>query len=166
MEESIVHHERSLSLEPNHQYTNLFLAYMWAYADDHQRATQALATARQLIGEDPMLTSTEALIQARAGEPEAALVTITRALEQLDSHGSPVHTHHIWHGAAAVYAQIGMSVEALDMIDNSIKGGLPNYPLFRTDPHFSGIREEPAFQSMLSGLKRDWKDYQREFGAQ
>ena len=166
MEESIVHHERSMSLEPNHQYTNLFMAYMWAYSGELERAYQALAAARQLIGEDPMLTSTEALIQARAGEPEAARVTITRALEQLESHGSPVHTHHIWHGAAAVYAQIGMTAEALDMVDKTIKGGLPNYPLFRTDPHFSSIREEPAFQSMLSGLKRDWQDYQREFSAQ
>jgi TolB-like protein/lipoprotein NlpI len=164
MEASIVHHERSLMLEPNHQYTNLFFALMWAYAEDLPRANQALAAARQLIGEDPMLTSTEAVIHASAGEAEAARVTITRALEQLESHGSPVHTHHIFHGAAAVYAKIGMTAEALAMIDKTINSGLPNYPMFRGDPHFADIREEPAFQSMLSGLQRDWTDYHREFG--
>jgi len=42
--------------------------------------------------------------------------------------------------------------------------GLPNYPLFRDDPHFATLHNHPEFLRLLAGLKREWEFYKREFG--
>jgi hypothetical protein len=42
--------------------------------------------------------------------------------------------------------------------------GLPNYPVFREDPHFHSLRKRPEFLSLMTELKREWEGYRQEFG--
>ena len=41
--------------------------------------------------------------------------------------------------------------------------GLPNYPLFRSDPYFDSIRDHPEMKSLMSELESDWREFRREF---
>jgi len=43
---------------------------------------------------------------------------------------------------------------------------LPNYPLFRNEPHFESVREEPEMKLLLAELEDQHAEFRREFGAQ
>jgi hypothetical protein len=43
--------------------------------------------------------------------------------------------------------------------------GLPNYVLFRDDPHFDSLRQRSRFVRLLADLKREWEGYRKECGG-
>ncbi|MFQ5778866.1 MAG: hypothetical protein ACE5IP_12750, partial [Terriglobia bacterium] len=65
---------------------------------------------------------------------------------------------------AAAYAVIGKPTQAINLLRKASRTGLPNYPLFRDDPHFQSLRNHPQFVRLLADLKRQWEGYKREFG--
>ena len=76
-----------------------------------------------------------------------------------------LHTHHMWHTAAAAYAVLGKPAPAIRLLKKAASLGLPNYTMFRDDPHLVSLHDEPQFSKLLAGLKRELAGYQREFGA-
>jgi len=75
-----------------------------------------------------------------------------------------LHTHHLWHTAAAAYALIDKPSSAVALLRRAGAQGLPNYPAFRDDPLLKSLHTQKAFRGLLAKLKLEWEGYRREFG--
>jgi predicted Zn-dependent protease len=125
------YHARALAIDGAHTWSLVFYPVIPLYAGALADAERKLASAREVKGDDPWLTSCEALLCAKRGEAAKAEQLLACALR-----GKPLfHTHHMWHTAAATYALLGKSDRALSLLERAAAFGLPNYTLFRDDPH-------------------------------
>jgi len=156
------YYTRGLAIDPSHLWGNLFAAIAPLYWGNFERAEPAIRKARQVLPGEPMLDSCEALLWARRGERRKAEPALRRALK---GSKSVLHTHHNWHAAAAAYAAIGKSTEAIAWLKKAGGFGLPNYPAFRDDPFFQPLHNHPQFLRLMASLKKEWTSYQREFGG-
>jgi adenylate cyclase len=152
---------RCLEHAPALAMAHLVHGALWAYLDELERAERALATARGLLGEEPMLDASEALVWAKRGDEERALSALARAARGKPSLG---HDHHANHYAAAAYAVLGRRTDAIEQLRIASRTGLPNHPLFSTDPHLASLQEEPAMRQLLAVLAESDVEFRAEFG--
>lgn len=160
-EEAADYQARALSLDPTHFFAQMFQPTVLLYLDDLAGAESALGTARQLAGDDPLLDGNEALLWAKRGEAERAEEALTGAPWDRPSVS---HHHHAWHYAAAACALLERPSEAIGKLRDAAGAGLPNFPTFRDDPHFVGLRAEPDMANLLADLEREWRGYRQDFG--
>ena len=59
---------------------------------------------------------------------------------------------------------LGNPARAIALLRKASSTGLPSYPVYREDPHFHSLREQPEFLSLMGKLKREWEGYRQEFG--
>jgi predicted Zn-dependent protease len=149
-EEADAYHARALAMDAAHIWTNVFYPVIPLYRGALADAERKIAAARQLQGDDPWLRSCEALLWAKRGEAAKAEQLLATALRR-----KPLfHTHHMWHTAAATYATLGKHPRALSLLVRAAAFGLPNFTLFRDDPHFGPLQALPGFQQLLVRLQR------------
>lgn len=160
-EEAEEYQARALAIDPTQIWANLFQPSVLIHQGELDRAQQSIRTAEQLLGSDSMLGSLEALVWARRGESSKAEAILKRALTDTKTKA---HIHHAWHNAGCVYALLGKPNEAVEWLAKATEMGLPNYPLYRDDPHLEPLRGDLGYQRLLADLKREWEDYRREFG--
>lgn len=119
--------------------------------------------ARKMLPEESTVDSVEALLHANLGEHGKARSLVEQALQR----GKPLlHSHHLWHNAAGVYAVIGDAPSALRWLRQAAQMGLPNYPLFALDPHLRPLEGHQEFQQLMAQVKADWLAHQRVFANQ
>jgi len=160
-EEAKEYFARTLRLEPTHVWGNIFFPGVHLYSGRLDRAEEKIRIATQLVPKDPLVAGWEALLWAKRGETRKAEQAARRTL----SHQRVLtYSHHAYHAVAAAFAVIGNPARALSVLKKAAGTGLPNYPLFRDDPHFATLRNHPEFLRLLAGLKREWEFYKREFG--
>lgn len=152
----------ALAADPGHHFAQIFHPTVLLYQDDLTGAESALRVAKQLLKDDPLLDGNEALLWAKRGDAERAGAAIARARADRPSVS---HSHHAWHYAAAAHAVLGEHGEAIDLLKDAVAAGLPNYSLFRDDPHLDGLREESEMIALLSELERERDGYRTEFGS-
>jgi TolB-like protein/tRNA A-37 threonylcarbamoyl transferase component Bud32/Tfp pilus assembly protein PilF len=152
---------RALSLDPSSLWANLFSPMVPLYGPNPESAMGMLSTAQQIVPGDALLMSWEGLLWAKRGVPRKAERLVQKALK---IGKSVLHTHHMWHTAAATYATIGKPAEAVHLLTRAGRTGLPNYPLFRDDPHFKPLAAYAPFLRLLGNLKKETEAYRREFG--
>ncbi len=75
------------------------------------------------------------------------------------------HIHHTWHHAALACSILGQTQKATEYLRRAATTGFPNYPLFRDDPLLGPAQKDPEMKQLLSGLKQDWKSFQKEFSG-
>ncbi|MGB0036493.1 MAG: protein kinase [Candidatus Acidiferrales bacterium] len=153
--------DRALRLDPSNLWANLFAPNVPLYGPSPEDAVALIHTARQVVPGDPLVTSWEGLLWARRGESRKAQELIRKALKV---GKSVLHTHHMWHVSAAVYATLGKPAQAVSLIERAGRTGLPNYPVFRDDPYFESLQKFPPFLRLLAKLKKETEGYRREFG--
>ena len=154
--------KRALNMDRASLWANVFFPTMYIYRGELDKAVEKIQSAREVLSDDPWLTGCEALVWAKRGEFRRAGQFLRRALHAGKTF---LHTHHLWHTAAAVYALIGKPAQAVTWLQRAARMGLPNYPVFRDDIHFKGLQSHPQFVHLLAGLKKEWDDYRREFGS-
>src|SRR6266436_4925433 len=160
-DEAEEYHLRAFHVDPTNIWAHLFHPTIALYRGQLEEAAERIRVARQLLPDDPWLRSCEALLWAKRGEIGKAEELAHRALRG----GKPLlHTHHMFHTAAAVDALLGKPARAIALLRKASGTGLPNYPVFREDPHFHSLRERPEFLSLMAELKREWEGYRQEFG--
>jgi non-specific serine/threonine protein kinase len=153
--------KQTVARDPNHLYGNMFLATSLLYVDELDKAEAAIKRGTEVVGEDAMLTVSEALLWAKRGEPERTVESLETALEHRPSFS---HAHHTYHYAAAAYAIIGDGASAVRELTRAANDGLPNYPAFLQDRHFTALREREDFRRLLADLKTRWVAFKAEFG--
>ncbi len=153
------YNDRALRMDSAHLWANIFAPTAPLYRNDLNKAEQKIRAAMQMVPADPMLIGCEALLWAKRGERRKAEQTVQRALRGK----SFLHTHHTMHLAAGAYAIIGKTSEAVALLAKATQTGLPNYSLFRDDPHFQSLATERSFIQLLRSLKVEWNRYRREF---
>jgi predicted Zn-dependent protease len=156
------YYARALAIDTTHMWATINYPVAPLYRGALEDAEHKIAIARQVQPQDPWLQSCEALLWAKRGEPRKA----TRMLSHALSGKKPLfHTHHMWHTAAAAYALMGEGTRAISLLERAASFGLPNYTLFRDDPHFRGLHELPRFRKLMARLKRDHRAYVADFDS-
>lgn len=152
---------RALSVDPLHIWGNGFSPGPSLYEGRLAEAEERIKLARQVLANDPWLTSCEAVLWAQRGERKKAEALAAKSLKPMKAF---LHTHHLWHNAAGAYALIGKPATAIALLRRAGAQGLPNYPAFRDDPLLKPLHSEAAFRALLAKLKKEWESYVREFG--
>ena len=106
--------------------------------------------------QDPggVVTSTRAILHAKAGEARAAEKDIARAVQVGEGFG---HFHHTAHNIASAYALLHQPGPAVQWLRRAADDGLPCYPLFEKDPNLDNLREDPGFIALMVDLKARWE---------
>jgi len=152
---------RALSVDPTHIWGNGFSPGPSLYEGRLAEAEERIKLARQVLANDPWLTSCEAVLWAKRGERKKAEALAAKSLKPMKAF---LHTHHLWHNAAGAYALIGKPAKAIALLRRAGAQGLPNYPAFRDDPLLNPLHSETAFRTLLAKLKKEWESYVSEFG--
>jgi len=153
---------RALRIDPANLWGNGLWPTALLYAGRLAEAEEKIHMARQVLQDDPWLVSCEALLWAKRGERRKAETLLRRSLRPVKTF---LHTHHLWHNAAAAYALIDKPAAAVSLLRRASALGLPNFPAFRDDPHFQSLQTYASFRALLAKLKREWADYEKEFGG-
>jgi serine/threonine protein kinase/tetratricopeptide (TPR) repeat protein len=151
---------RALSVDPEHIWGRGFSPSVALYEGRLEEAEERIKAARQVLANDPWLTSCEAVLWAQRGERKKAAGLARKALLPVKAF---LHTHHLWHNAASAYALIGEPKKAIALLAKAGALGLPNYPAFRDDPLLKSLHAHKAFENLLISLKQEWVSYRREF---
>ena len=152
---------RALSVDRAHIWANGFSPNVALYEGKLNEAEEKIKLARHVLADDPWLVSCEALLWAQRGERKKAEALARKSLQPVKAF---LHTHHLWHTAAAAFALIDQPSRAIALLSRAGAQGLPNYPAFRDDLLLKSLYTQKAFRELLAKLKREWESYRREFG--
>jgi len=152
---------RALSVDRAHIWANGFSPNVALYEGKLNDAEEKIKLARHVLANDPWLVSCEALLWALRGERKKAEALARKSLQPAKAF---LHTHHLWHTAAAAYALIDKPAKSIALLRRAGAQGLPNFPAFRDDPLLKSLHTQKAFRTLLAKLKREWESYQQEFG--
>jgi tetratricopeptide (TPR) repeat protein len=153
---------RAISADPAGIFVNALSQSHLLMAGQLERAAARIESVSQKFPGDSSVLASESLLWALRGEKRKAGVSLAKALRP--GGKTMLHSHHMWHTAAAAYAVLGKPAPAISLLRKCIALGLPNYPAFRDDPHLQSLHNHGPFIRMMDGLKREWKEYRREFG--
>ncbi|MGC1187648.1 MAG: protein kinase [Candidatus Acidiferrales bacterium] len=154
-------YQQALALEPGLVHANIVAPLPSIYLGELEKAREKLRKARQMIPEEPQLTSLEGLILAREGDFKRAEEL---ADEAVASKRSLVHLHHSSHCAAGVYAMCSKPDKAMAELKRCAETGLPNHRAFEIDPCLRSLHNHPEFIALMRDLRRDYKVLEEEFG--
>lgn len=153
--------DRALAVDPAHPWANLFHPTIALYGGELELAERQLVRTRQVMGDDSMVVSCEALLWAKRGDEARARPLIEAAR---NDEKSLLHTHHAQHNLAAACALIGETETAIEQLRLAAGSGLPNFPTFRADPHLDALRGNPDFDALMVDLEARWHAFRRDFG--
>jgi TolB-like protein/cytochrome c-type biogenesis protein CcmH/NrfG len=153
--------DRALRYDPVNIWANVFQPTVLIYAGKLDGAQARIRAAQNALPGDPWLISCEALLSVLRDERAKATRLVGLALH---AKAKPLlHTHHMWHTAAATLALLGKSTPAIELLEKAGGFGLPNYELFRDDKFLQGLRGKQRYERLLAKLKREDDRYRREF---
>jgi serine/threonine-protein kinase len=155
------HFHRALTHNPSNLLVLVLHPVLSIYAHQLDTAEQRIRAGEKQVPGDSMLLASEALLWAKRGEERRADRALRAALK---SRKGILHAHHTHHYAAAAATLLGRKSEALALLKRAAKHGLPNYPLFRDDPHFRPLHGYAPFENLLKELKKEYDAFRREFG--
>jgi TolB-like protein/tetratricopeptide (TPR) repeat protein/predicted Ser/Thr protein kinase len=153
---------RALSADPAAVWPNIFFPTIPLYLGRPADAVEKVRVARQMLPDEPALTSVDAMIAAHQGDFAMAEKLADEALQ---APHSLLHTHHLWHNAAAAFAMSGKPEKAMPLLERCAHNGLPNYLLFGSDPHLRALHNRPEFLEFMKKLSREHKQHCEEFGS-
>ncbi len=154
--------DRAVALNPAAIWPNVLAPMASLFGNRLDRAAEMIRAGLKVMPGDCSLISCEALLWVKRGERRRGVLLMQKALR---GGKTLLHTHHLWHNAAAAYALLGKPAPAVALLRKCAATGLPNYPAFRDDPHFAALHNHPPFLRLMAALKKEWTSYQREFGG-
>jgi len=153
--------DRALRYDPVNIWANVFQPTVLIYAGKLDRAEARIRAAQNTLPGDSWLISCEALLSVLRGERAKAARLVHLALH---AKTKPLlHTHHMWHTAAATLALLGKVTPAIELLEKAGSFGLPNYELFRDDKLLQTLKGKQRYERLLTKLKREGDAYRREF---
>jgi TolB-like protein len=71
--------------------------------------------------------------------------------------GRPVTDHHVSYRMATAYAQLARPREAVHWLGRTVDTGFPCYPWFTKDTLLDPVRQDPAFQALMTDQRAQWE---------
>jgi tetratricopeptide (TPR) repeat protein len=121
-----------------------------------QEASTLIEEYLRSTPQDPggVVTSTRAILHAKAGKLREAERDIARAVQVGEGFG---HFHHTAHNIASAYALLHRPALAVQYLRRAADDGLPCYPLFQNDPQLASLRQDPGYIALMAELKAQWE---------
>jgi len=141
------------SVSPESKYVSWFLPQPALLTGDFDLAERLLRESLERFPGEPLLISMEGLLHAFRGNSRAALDCAQRACRFPHSFG---HTHHTYYQLAGIHAVLGDTAQGMQWLERSVESGFPCWTFFRLDPSLSNLRPLPEFQSLTSGLEKEF----------
>ena len=141
------------SASPESKYVCWYLPQPALLMGDFDLAGRQLRESLERFPGEPLLVTMEGLLQAFRGNSGAALDCAQRACRFPDSFG---HTHHTYYQLAGIHAVLGDTAQAMQWLERSVESGFPCWTFFRIDPSLTNLRLLPEFQSLTSGLEKEF----------
>ena len=161
-EEAYELNSRALSAQPAALWPNMWSPTIALHLGRVSEAMEKIRVARRILPNEPLLAAVEGLAAAHEGDFSRTEQLADAALEQEQSR---LHTHHLWHIAASGYAMCAKPEKAISLLQRCAEMGLPNYPLFCSDPHLRSLLDRSDFRDWMATLRREHELSRREFGA-
>ena len=136
------------------QPTQAFEALNLLYLKQSQKAIELLINNLENDPNNPNLNSVYAIILAEKGQYIEAEQRKVIAIENSRDY---IHAHHIYYNVGVASALMNKKQEAVNWLDKAAKTGLPNYPLFNSDPYLKNLKEYWEFQDLIKELKEKWE---------
>jgi TolB-like protein/tetratricopeptide (TPR) repeat protein len=160
---SAEHYARALELEPNGVLNHLLAPVAVLYGGRLEEARLAIDKSRHMFPGESFFLGMEAIMAGIEGDHRRAEILADEAAR---STYSMTHTHHTWHYCAAAYALSCKPEKAIHELERCAAMGLPNYRLFEADPYLRPLRKEPAFNELLTNVRREHDSIRDEFGLE
>jgi TolB-like protein len=148
--EAIVQYRRALEIDPDFKGANRSLVQVYETNGMYLEAIDQMAVLRRLEGWplERIISRTEALRDAfkRSGAPGYWQKRVEFANEFQGSQSSETIFF-----LAQLYTTVGNKMQALDILENSLKSGKHNKTLVRikTNPVLAPLRSEPRFKDLV-----------------
>ena len=110
------------------------------------------AVSRQASTQPSDWPSVRAILAAAAGRNDEARTAIAEAVRAGVSANS--HFHHAAYNIAAAWALLGQRDSALAWLERTASDGMPNYPLFATDPNLRRLKGWAPYEQVLAAQKQ------------
>ena len=181
--------ERLLRIDPLTPLYRMVPGYLAMLDGDLERAEPSFSEAHALEPANPMITMSYGQLRAMAGDVVGACELFDRlraddpdsffaalglllsnairgrrdemlaAVSQPVADAASADLQYSWI-LAQCHALVGETDAALDWLENSIKQGCANYPLFAArDPLLEGIRGTARFKALMEALRERWERF-------
>jgi len=141
---------------PSNKYALYFAPYPAMMTGDWKEANRLMEEALQLVPNEPLIISLQALLHALVGNRDAAIECVTRACSSPKSFG---HSHHTYYQIACTLALTGRRETAFEWLERSVSTGFACWPYFLKDPSLASLRSLPEFELLISGLQAKYPDH-------
>src|ERR1700722_6744620 len=141
---------------PGNKYPLYFAPLPAMMTGDWKEAARLMDEALQLVPNEPLIISLQALLHALVGNRDAAIECVTRACSSPKSFG---HSHHTYYQIACTLALTGRRETAFEWLERSVSTGFACWPYFLKDPCLASLRSLPEFELLISALQAKYQDH-------
>ena len=141
---------------PSNKYALYFAPYPAMMTGDWKEASRLMEEALQLVPNEPLIISLQALLHALMGNRDAAIECVTRACSSPKSFG---HSHHTYYQIACTLALTGRRETAFEWLERSVSTGFACWPYFLKDPSLASLRSLNQFELLISALQAKYPDH-------
>jgi DNA-binding winged helix-turn-helix (wHTH) protein/tetratricopeptide (TPR) repeat protein len=141
---------------PSNKYAIHFAPQPAMMTEDWKEAKALLYEARQLLPEEPLITSLQGVFYALTGKVKEALDCMAKACASAKSFG---HAHHTYYQIACILALIGQRDTAFEWLERSVSTGFACWPFFLKDSCLQNLRGLPEFELLVSSLQAKYPDH-------
>ena len=145
---------------PQNKYLLWFRPQPALFRGDLESAKEYIASALELLPDEPLVISLNGLLHALREDSDAALNCVHQARESPRSFG---HTHHTHYQIACTYAVLGQRDKAFEWLERTIDGGFACWPLFQRDPCLKTLHDLPEFRATITRLEREFGQIKIEY---
>ena len=152
--------EMSFARTLEHAKARAYLAKFLYYDGRMEEAERLFASALQLNeGEqEPSVQTLAAYICAAQGERQRIDPWILALNPAHSMDGDQAY----WIGG--IFALLGEKEQSLAWLRRAVALGNHNYPWFRRDTNYDGLRGDPDYEQIVATVRRDWERYVQLFG--
>jgi serine/threonine-protein kinase len=139
--------------DPNDRWeTALPLQHLGRLGQAATFLTESEGKVRQTTGRSSEdITSTWAVVLAAQGKRKEAEAKLKEAMAL--SAQSASHFHHSAYNIAAAYALLGERAAAVEWLTRTAEDGMPDYPLFLSDPNLQSLHQDSAYLALMDRMK-------------
>ena len=140
---------------PANKYPIYFAPQPAMMTGDWGEARRLIDQANELLPDEPMIVSLEAVLHALMGRNAEALDCVTRACSNPKTFG---HAHHTYYQIACTLALSGRRQSAFEWLERSVATGFACWPFFMKDPCLQNLRGMSEFELLVSTLQAKYPD--------